>query len=207
MVLEARANAEKVWYPIVWEKIKDADNVVDYDIRDEITKDTAAEINANNQTTTGMANVIPWVNAPKLLESTSIIRYDKDKSVSITGSVTWEFQDWNLFQYWGFSYTSNWDLNYWNSNNSLTIPENWAYRVELTWWDWQQWLSPTTWDKNTFYIKKNWTIIASDTFAYRTKWTVQWIFSFNKWDVITFRVSSDTGAYWTRYCSAIVNKV
>ena len=39
------------------------DNVIDYDIENEETKDTSAVINANNQTTTGMANVIPWINA------------------------------------------------------------------------------------------------------------------------------------------------
>ena len=72
-VLEARKDAEKVWYPIVWEENKDASNVIDYDIRPEQTKDTSAEINANNQTTTGMATVIPWINAPKLIEKTSII--------------------------------------------------------------------------------------------------------------------------------------
>jgi hypothetical protein len=33
--------------------------VVGYDIHDEITKDASAAINANNDTTTGMANVIP----------------------------------------------------------------------------------------------------------------------------------------------------
>jgi hypothetical protein len=33
--------------------------VVDYDIHDEITKDTSSVINANNDTTTGMATVIP----------------------------------------------------------------------------------------------------------------------------------------------------
>ena len=72
-VLEARNDAEKVWYQYVWEETKDASNVVDYDIREEITKDASAVINANNQTTTGMANVIPWVNAPKLIAETSII--------------------------------------------------------------------------------------------------------------------------------------
>ena len=72
-VLEARKDAEKIWYPLVWEENKDASNVIDYDIRPEQTKDISAEINANNMTTTGMATVIPWVNAPKLLEKTSII--------------------------------------------------------------------------------------------------------------------------------------
>lgn len=66
-------NAEKVGYPVVWEEVKDASNVIDYQINEEITKDTSWEINANNDTTTGMATVIPWVNAPKLLAETSII--------------------------------------------------------------------------------------------------------------------------------------
>ena len=63
----------EIWYNIVWEPVKDADYVIDYNIREEQTKDAFAEKNANNQTTTGMANVIPWVNSPKLLLDTSII--------------------------------------------------------------------------------------------------------------------------------------
>jgi hypothetical protein len=73
MVLEARYKAEKIEFPVVWEKEKDASNVIDYNINGEITKDISSVINANNETTTGMANVIPWVNAPKLIASTSII--------------------------------------------------------------------------------------------------------------------------------------
>lgn len=64
---------KEIWYNIVWEPVKDADYVIDYNIREEQTKDAFAEKNANNQTTTGMANVIPWVNSPKLLLDTSII--------------------------------------------------------------------------------------------------------------------------------------
>lgn len=71
-VLEAWQDAEKVWYPVVWEEKKDPSNVVDYDIHEEITKDASNVINANNDTTTGMATVIPWINAPKLKEETSI---------------------------------------------------------------------------------------------------------------------------------------
>lgn len=73
MVLEARYKAEEVWYSLVWEEQKEASNVVDYNINEEITKDAAAVENANNQTTTGMATVVPWINAPKLIASTSII--------------------------------------------------------------------------------------------------------------------------------------
>lgn len=73
MVLEAWQDAEKVWFPVVWEEKKDPSNVVDYDIHWEITIDTSSVFNANNDTTTGMATVIPWVNAPKLIANTSII--------------------------------------------------------------------------------------------------------------------------------------
>ena len=73
MVLEARYKAEEVWYSLVWEEQKEASNVVDYNINEEITKDASATENANNQTTTGMATVVPWINAPKLLAKTSII--------------------------------------------------------------------------------------------------------------------------------------
>lgn len=65
--------AEEIWYSIVWEKEKTQNNVIDYNIREEITKDTSAIENANNQTTTGMATQIPWVNEPKLIAKTSII--------------------------------------------------------------------------------------------------------------------------------------
>ena len=72
-MLEARKDAETIWYQVVWEETKYASNVIDYNINKEQTKDLSAEINANNQTTTGMANVIPWINAPKLIAETSII--------------------------------------------------------------------------------------------------------------------------------------
>ena len=81
MVLEARENAEEVWYSLVGEETKEASNVIDYNINPEITKDAASVTNANNNTTTGMAEVIPWVNAPKLIESTSIITKWNDKTI------------------------------------------------------------------------------------------------------------------------------
>ena len=74
MVLEARYKAEKIEYPVVWEDTKDASNVIDYNINKEITVDTNAVFNANNQTTTGMATLTPWVNIPRLLQNTSIYK-------------------------------------------------------------------------------------------------------------------------------------
>ena len=72
MVLQARYKAEEVWYAVVGEKEKELPNVIDYNIKPEITKDTSAVENANNDTTTGMADVIPWINAPKLRAETSV---------------------------------------------------------------------------------------------------------------------------------------
>jgi hypothetical protein len=204
-VLEARKDAEKVWYPVVWEEIKDASNVVDYDIRDEETKDTSAMINSNNQTTTGMATVIPWVNAPKLIASTSVIWYETNTSASISGSASGDW--WVLKQYTNFTYNSKWNLDYWSSNNSLTIPSDWEYKIEMTWWDQQQWASPTTWYTNTFYIKKNWETIASWVSAFRLKWTIWGIFTLSRWDVITFRTESTIGAYGSWSCSIVITKL
>lgn len=73
MILDDWENAKTVWYFEVWQEPKEEANVIDYNINWEQTKDEFAKLNANNQTTTGMANTIPWVNAPKLLADTSII--------------------------------------------------------------------------------------------------------------------------------------
>ena len=62
-----------VSYPVVWEPTKEPSNVVDYNIREEQTIDQSSIFTANNDTTTGMANQIPWINCPKLIASTSII--------------------------------------------------------------------------------------------------------------------------------------
>ena len=89
-VLEARKDAEKVWFPVVWEEKKDPSDVVDYDIRDEITIDTSSVFNANNDTTTGMATAIPWVNTNKLKLSTSIY-IDKLEIPSVNQKLYWEW--------------------------------------------------------------------------------------------------------------------
>jgi len=142
-VLEARANAEKVWYPIVWEEVKDASNVIDYNINEEITIDNSSVFNANNDTTTGMANVIPWVNAPKLLQSTSIIGDAQPLSwwVTITGTVDLDYPDdntdtirtdWTLSnQYWNIPYKikTDWSSSLWNW---FMFPVQWWYQLYLT---------------------------------------------------------------------------
>ena len=136
-VLEARKNAEKITYPVVWEEIKYADNVINYDIREEQTKDISAEINANNQTTTGMATVIPWVNAPKLLESTSIISTPVPWYIFATVTFRWASAPawtteslsvvWIAWQVWTPQYTSTWA-----NNRFLRIPADWVYKLDIT---------------------------------------------------------------------------
>lgn len=94
MVLQARYKAEEVWYAVVGEKEKELPNVIDYNIKPEITKDASAVENANNQTTTGMADEIPWINAPKLLESTSIICDKKNASNIVEISNYTSIEEW-----------------------------------------------------------------------------------------------------------------
>lgn len=84
MVLQARYKAEEVWYAVVGEKEKELPNVIDYNIKPEITKDASSVVNANNDTTTGMADVIPWINAPKLIEKTSIVTSNEKTIVEIS---------------------------------------------------------------------------------------------------------------------------
>lgn len=116
-VLEAWKDVEKVWYPVVWEEVKDASNVIDYNIRPEQTKDISAEINANNQTTTGMANVIPWINAPKLIATTSII---------------WDLWWWGWW--WTVAASVQVPISY--SNNGQNEPLRTWITILNEWWAW-----------------------------------------------------------------------
>lgn len=153
MVLEARKNAEEIWYSVIWEKEKDVSNVIDYDIHDEITKDTSSAINANNDTTTGMATVIPWINAPKLIASTSIIWdlwwWFKAQIVKFTSDMTLEQWQAILDSYlnWyftipvlslsdvAFRYYYPWYMHY-NHITFIFTWEDWTrqqIRIDYTW--------------------------------------------------------------------------
>lgn len=146
-VLDARKDAEKIWYPVVWEKQKDASNVVNYDINEEITIDTNSLFNANNDTTTGMATVIPWVNAPKLIENTSIYQDAESKTwwaklfksfhLYYPYDDTWSIRnDWTISdEYWNIKFEGvTWPTLQWNW---LKIPATWWYEMTITyprWW-------------------------------------------------------------------------
>ena len=211
MVLEARENAGKVWYPIVWEEVKDASNVVDNDIHEEITIDTSSVFNANNDTTTGMATVIPWVNAPKLKMSTSIY-VDEDVTTSVLQTIQWVWsyvdrpdevasdirQMQTIESRWNkeivYYESSQWLLYSW-----MKVPVKWTYQIDVTyswtsstyWWtfEWRTpkwwWSSDTVW--HTFVWPRNW---ADQTESFKRKfeaWEVFWIFvTMNRSDPTAF---------------------
>jgi len=146
-VLEARTDAEKVWYPIVWEEVKEDSNVIDYDIRPEQTMEQSSVFDWNNDTTTGMANVIPWVNAPKLIESTSIYNNVPNKTAYVKFSGGWSTLDWGDHswqlrpltisdQWWAYTYVL-WNYFNWyveTTDSCIVIPDSWVYEVSCTYY-------------------------------------------------------------------------
>jgi hypothetical protein len=142
-VLEARKDAEKIWFPIVWETEKDASNVIDYNINEETTIDNTSVTNANNQTTTGMATLIYWVNAPKILEKTSV--YQNTESLYWWVTATWttrvtvvDAQIENTIRNWTLSnQIGNIEFkvqnDYWTLLTWLRIPKSWYYEIDIHW--------------------------------------------------------------------------
>lgn len=203
MVLEEREGAEVINYPVVWEEVEDPSNVIDYNIREEQTIDTNSVINANNQTTTGMATVIPWVNAPKLIASTSIY-WIKGADPS-TVIIEWASSYHPL---WSFNYISTvW--NYWSASNKLVAPEKWTYSIEFTCWDNQIWYTPDTWHYDDYQILVNWTVVATVNTPLRLEWTVKCAVQLNKGDEIQFNYIYDNSptSLKTRYFTATVTKL
>lgn len=140
-VLDARANAEKITYPVVWEEEKIASNVINYNINKEVTIDTSSVFNANNDTTTGMATVIPWINAPKLIQTTSI--YSNVEAPSWWVTITWvadldypnntetSIRNWTLSDQYGnipFKNKTDWSSNL---RNGFLIPVEWRYNLYI----------------------------------------------------------------------------
>ena len=165
MVLEARANADVVWYSIIWENTKDASNVIDYDIHDEITVNTSWVINANNDTTTGIATVIPWVNAPKLRMWTSIyIDWELEittvnQTISWTGGSVHRPDETSSTIRNMTSQTSYWnkEITYYDSPkwvlySWMKMPAAWYYQLyarysksSSTYWWTYEWRTPNWW--------------------------------------------------------------
>ena len=199
-MLEARAAAEKIWFPVVWEKTKNASNVIDYDIHDEITKDTSSVINANNDTTTGMANVIPWINAPKLIASTSII---------------WDVWWWGWWTtVWAsmlvpikyFNHWENYHLTSWivitNEWNAWFIDSSWDVEV-WKWWiyNWTLYVTRIHWStaySKTIRVYLNSTLMVTSTSTFDWSDTVQFTYSLTSWDTLSFYCEANT-TWWANF--------
>ena len=197
-VLEAWKDAEKVWYPVVWEEVKDASNVIDYNIRPEQTKDMSAEINANNQTTTGMATVIPWVNAPKLIAKTSIV-WIPEQEGSFYGTA-----EWRITISWIYASPSSYS-DYYVSDSAAILSQDWAYKFTT---DWKWIVFPLSWwyqIKIRYYTTWYWSITRyDDIYVWNTliashswDWDTQtYTVNAKKWDTLWLR----TRIYnWTWY--------
>lgn len=188
-VLEARKDAEKVWFPVVWEERKDPSNVVDYDIHDEITKDASWIINANNQTTTGMATVIPWINAPKLIAQTSIVWLPEEEwSYYGTLVANNETQYITIPPWWTPSYPSvnttiisnTLPFAFKTDSKWLVFPRWWWYNIVVRYYGtWQSEFTrnDTLYLSNTVIWTHSWRGTADETYQVNVK----------KWDVLWFK--------------------
>lgn len=204
-VLEARYKAEKVWYAIIWEKTKEDPNVIDYNINEEITKDTSAVFNANNDTTTGMANVIPWVNAPKLIAQTSILWIDfnanylwwvyyKFYNTTATSIPSWEevsvpVDEIESVTWLRWPYKFNYVEWKW-----IVMPAQWTYKLECTYysigWGW----SPFTYSIDTLV----WWKVAHSSASISSETSETFNIDANKWQWVRFIFNYDNQSSSTR---------
>ena len=199
-VLDARANAEKVTYPVVWETKKDASNVIDYNIQEETTTDTSAVFNANNDTTTGMATVIPWVNAPKLKLSTSIYVdkleipsllavLDKSWVIQLPDSSSITFRNMNIIMEWGNENIVYYDSPKWILWSWMKIPAAWAYQIDAqysgTWTPYSYSISYDIRWRLSMWWWSNDTILHTYNVPVGSNWESEtFIINFNKWDIL-----------------------
>ena len=203
-VLEARKDAEKVWFPVVWEEKKDASNIIDYDIHEEITIDTISVFNANNDTTTGMATVIPWVNAPKLKLSTSVY-IDKLEipTVNLVLTATWSsiarpdetstmINNMTVSNDYWTDTIEYYSSPKWYYYSWMKIPLKWRYQFDVTYpWTWTtywwtfQWRTPRWWWSDDIIWK-----------TYTTVWSYldeeeTFVRDFEKWELFCIFASMD----------------
>ena len=214
-VLADRENAEEIGYPVVWEEIKPAENEVPYNIREEQTIDKSSVFTANNDTTTWMANVIPWVNAPKLIASTSIywdlwgwwevhVFWAKAYGqwhVVRPSSPQWFIYTFTLSEVWGtdeFENTVSW----------LKFPVSWWYQFEVTLP--QQWGNYKT---ETYITLNSWTHLYSYAWTYQNiQETVSFRSYVDEWDTLFIelmwvRPSYEWTMWWLPEVTMIITKL
>ena len=222
MVLEAWEWAEKVWYPVIWEERKDASNVIDYAINKEITIDTNATWNANNETTTWQATLVYWVNAPKIIQSTSV--YDKNynqlwdiqvsysRYISVPSWWSVSYIDYNLnlvsldwiynFQIWSV-------IIWWTiyKDSIIYIPENWIYNIKWT-------FNSADYCTTTVYARKNeypWELLWQASKHGNATWTIDLTVNLQKMDYVWFDYKAQMDSTWivsfTHYLNATITKI
>ena len=209
-------NAEIVGYPVVWEEVKLAENEVPYNIREEQTIDTSSVFTANNDTTTWMATVIPWVNAPKLIASTSIYwelwgwwgestvwwaNLAATISLWYPNNTNKDFKTFTLSDAWG-------DEVFSNSADGLVCPWGWWYQLDLTfpfWWG--------SFCVDTYVKTGSWETLYTDYWTYNsTVHTATVRFKLDAWDTIYLNCQlhytggSDYFSY-SRDFSAVITKL
>lgn len=206
-VLSAREDAEKVWYSYVWEETKDASNVIDYDIREEQTIQSSSVFNANNDTTTGMANVIPWINAPKLLYSTSIIWkwwWGWEYAVwtwACADNRVWAWTDEDVLPEWTITLTDYTDWKFIISGNEMTIVEWGTYLFNIEQTNFIRSSQTTDYYIRTI-VEIDWTaVIDGRVYYWPTPFTRNWPLSIPAWWVMKvywmlWHVSSALAPSW-----------
>lgn len=193
-MLEGRENAENVWYSIVWQEVNYPSNVIDYNINEEKTKDKSSVFNSNNDTTTGMATVIPWVNAPKLIQTTSIYQNWEwiNWWVKITGSGFVAYPDDTTDRIRNRTLSNQYGTAQFVNKTDGNTLRNW-FQFKSGWWYELYMTYPTCWSSFAIdvkiYIAKWWhwndILIHSYSGQYNTTqyyWTLK--YKFATWDVI-----------------------
>lgn len=135
------ATYETIWYPVVWEKEKLADNVIGYNIREEQSISDYSVLTWASSVSNWQATLVYWVNAPKIIADTSIV-WDLWWFKPIWAKIEWSWDGIsrptdtliNLKyqtiseQYWDDGFTKfTWADIY---TSWILIPATWTYEID-----------------------------------------------------------------------------
>lgn len=179
--------AEIVDYDVIWAKPKQSDNVVWYNFREEQSIADFSKTNANNQTSTWQADIVYWVNRPKIIAETSIVwdlwwwgwwggslKY----CCMTTGRIRWNASETNELTWWTMT------QNLWFTENSwIVIPVWWLYYISAYVYTHNASTDATL----EFLMRVNgWTtaIEVENLIAYNL--ILSTYYQFNSWDVVKF---------------------
>ena len=127
------ASYEIIWYPVVWEKEKTADNVIGYSIREEQSVLDYSVLNGASFVSNWEATLIYWVNAPKIISDTSIVERAKRE-------LSWCSIAWNFWYVYLSAYSNE------TTYATYTISDIvWDYVFETTTYWWYSWVKIPMW--------------------------------------------------------------